>query len=72
MCSSNTVEYLFALIVQISSLATASRGQILLTFWSHPEQSWMFALIVAALKITYIILQLYRLLPMPTLILKVF
>ena len=59
MYSSNTVEYLFALIVEIFSLATACIGQTLLTFWSHPEQSWMFALIVAALKITSIILQLY-------------
>jgi len=45
--------------VQISSLATACIGQPLLTFWSHPEQSWMFALIVAALKITYIVLHRY-------------
>jgi len=43
-------------IVQISSLATACIDQSLLTFWSHTEQSWMFALIVAALKITYIAL----------------
>jgi len=56
--SSSTIEYLFSLIVQISSLDTASIGQTLLTFWSHPEQCWMFALMVAALKITYIILQL--------------
>jgi len=47
--------------VQISSLATASIGQSLLTFWSHTEQSWMFALIVAGLKITYITLHLYSL-----------
>jgi len=40
-------------LVQISSLVTACIGQSLLTFWSHTEQSWMFALIVAALKITY-------------------
>jgi len=39
-------------IVQISSLATACIGQPVLTFWSHTEQ-WMFALIVAPLKITY-------------------
>jgi len=44
-------------IVQISSLVTACIGQPLLTFWSHTEQSWMFAL-VAALKITYIVLHL--------------
>ena len=37
--------------VQISSLATACIGQPLLTFWSNTEQSWMFALIVVALKI---------------------
>jgi len=49
MYSSTAVEYLFTLIVRISSLATATIGQTLLTFWSHPEQSWMFALIVAAL-----------------------
>jgi len=48
MHSSSTVEYLFAVIVHISSLDTASIGQILLTFWSHPEQCWMFALVVAA------------------------
>jgi len=40
-------------IVQISGLATACIGQPLLKFWSHTEQSWMFSLIVAALKITY-------------------
>jgi len=40
-------------IVQISSLATACIGQPLLTFWGHTEQSWMFALILAGLKITY-------------------
>jgi len=56
---SSTVVYLFVLIVQISSLATDSIAQTLLTFWSQAEQSWMFALIVAALSITYIILQLY-------------
>jgi len=38
---------LFISIVQSSGLATASIGQSLLTFWSHPEQSWIFALIVA-------------------------
>jgi len=42
--------------MQISSLATACIGQPLLTFWSHNEQSWMFALIVAALKMTCCIL----------------
>jgi len=46
-------------IVQISSLATSCIGQPLLTFWSHAEQSWMFALIVAALKLTYIALYRY-------------
>jgi len=45
---SSRIEYLFA-FVQISSLATTCIGQPLLTFWSHPERSWMFALIVAAL-----------------------
>jgi len=44
---------MFIRIVQISSIATARTGQPLLTFWSHTQQSWMFALIVAALKITY-------------------
>jgi len=48
---------MFIRIVQISSLATACTGQPLLTFWSHPEQSWVFALLVAALKIAYIVLQ---------------
>jgi len=38
---------IFICIVQISSLGTASIGQSLLTLWSHPQQSWMFALIVA-------------------------
>jgi len=58
---SNVQQYniMFLRIVQISSLATAYIGQPLLTFWSHTEQSWMFALIVAALKITYIVLHLY-------------
>jgi len=50
---------MFIRIVQISSLATACIGQRLLTIWSHIEQSWMFALIVAALKINYIVLHLY-------------
>jgi len=36
---SSTVVYLFVLIVQISSLATDSIAQTLLTFWSHAEQS---------------------------------
>jgi len=45
--------------VQISSLATACIRQPLLTFWSHTEQSWMFALIVASFKLTYIALHLY-------------
>jgi len=51
---------MFIHIVQISSLATACIGQPLLTFWNYPEQSWMFALIliVAALKITYVVLHL--------------
>jgi len=39
-------------IVQISSLATACICQPLLTFWRHTEQSWIFTLRVAALKIT--------------------
>jgi len=48
---------MFIRIVQLSilSLATACTGQPPLTFWSYTEQSWMFALIVAALKITYIV-----------------
>jgi len=46
---------MFIRIVQIFSLATACTGQPLLTFWSC---TWMFALIVAALKITYIVLHL--------------
>jgi len=54
---------MFVRIVQLKlsslSLATAYIGQPLLTFWNHTEQSWMFALIVAALKITYIVLHLY-------------
>jgi len=37
--------------MQISSLVTACIGQPLLTFWSHTEQSWMVALVVAALMI---------------------
>jgi len=45
---------MFIRIVQICSLATAGIGQPLLTFCSHPEQSWIFALIVAVLKIPYI------------------
>jgi len=50
---------MFIRTVQISSLATVCVGQPLLVFWSHTEQSWMFALIVAALlKITYIVLHL--------------
>ena len=57
MCS-GTIP-MFIRIVQISSLTTACTGQPLVTFWSHAEQSWMFALIVAALKITYISLHLY-------------
>jgi len=47
---------IFICIVQVSSLATPGIGQHLLTFWSLPEQSWMCALIVAALKITYIVM----------------
>jgi len=47
-------------IVQISSLATACIGQPLLTFWGHTEQSWMFALILAGLKITYRPIVLHR------------
>jgi len=50
---------MFIRIVQISSLATACTGQPLLTFLSYAEQSWMFSLIVKALKITYIVLNLY-------------
>jgi len=45
--------------VQISNLATACIGQPLLTFWSYTNQSWMFAVVVAALKITYIVLHFY-------------
>jgi len=52
---------MFIRLVQICSLATACIGQSLLTFCSHPEQSWIFALIVAILRITYIVLHLYRL-----------
>jgi len=44
---------MFIRIVQISSLAIACIGQPLLTFRIHTEQSWMFALIVTASKITY-------------------
>ena len=51
---------MFIRIVQISGLATVCIGQPLLTFWSHTEQSWMFALIVVALKITYFVLHLYQ------------
>jgi len=47
--------------VQISILVTACIGQLLLKFWSHTEHSWMFALIVTALKITYIALHRYSL-----------
>jgi len=50
---------MFIRIVQISSLATACISQPLFTFLSHTEQSWIFALIDAALKITYIVLHLY-------------
>ena len=60
MCSS-TIKFSRSHIVQISSLAQASIGQPLLTFWSHTEQSWMFAMIVAALKVTYTALHRYRL-----------
>jgi len=42
---------IFICIVQICSLATVSKGQPLLTFWSHPEKSGMIALIVAAINI---------------------
>jgi len=45
---------MFIRIMQISSLATTCIGQPLLTFWSHTEKSRMFALIVAALRITYV------------------
>jgi len=58
MCNS-TIMFRSIRIVQISSLATACVGQPLLTFWSHTEQSWMFAVVVAALKITYIALHRY-------------
>jgi len=44
-------------IVQISRLATASIGQAMLTFWGHTEQSWVFAVMVAA---TYIVLHRYK------------
>jgi len=54
---------MFIRIVQLMlsslNLATACIGQPLLTFWSHTEKSWMFALTVAALKITYVVLHLY-------------
>jgi len=50
---------MFIGIVQIFSLGTACIGQPLLTFWSHTEQSWMFSVVFAALKITYIVLHLY-------------
>jgi len=50
---------MFVRTAQISSLATACTGQPMFTFWSHPEQSWMFALIVATLKITYLVLHRY-------------
>jgi len=49
---------MFIRIVQIFSLATACTGQPLLTFWIYTGQSWVFALIVAALKITYIVYHL--------------
>ena len=40
--------------MQISSLVTTCRVvSPLLTFWSHPKQSWMFALTVSALNIIY-------------------
>jgi len=42
---------IFIHVVQVSSLATAYIGQSLLPFWSHTEQTWMFSLIFAALKI---------------------
>jgi len=45
---------MFIRIVQISSLATACIDQPLIKFWSHTEQSWMFVLIVADVKITYL------------------
>jgi len=60
MCSST--KHNFIRIVQISSLATTFIGQPMLTLWSHAhdtEQSWIFALIVPASKITYIVLHLY-------------
>ena len=51
---------MFIRIVQVCSPATACIGQPLLTFCSHPEQSWIFAviigLIVAVLKITCTVL----------------
>jgi len=49
---------IFICIVQVSSLATACVDQPLLTFWSHPDKTWMFGLRVAAIK-TNIVLQLY-------------
>jgi len=52
---------IFIFIVHIYKLVTTCICLPLLTFWSHPEQSWMFALIVPVLKITYSILQLYLL-----------
>jgi len=49
---------IFICIVQISCLAITCIGQPLLTFCRHPERSWMFALVVVALKITYTVLHL--------------
>jgi len=59
---------MFVRIVQICSLATACIGQPLLTFCSHPEQSWMFALsdgslVAALLKITLFCVSVGRQLP---------
>jgi len=50
---------IFICIVQICSLATTCIGQPLLIFWSHLEHSWVFALIFATFKVTYIVLQLH-------------
>jgi len=50
---------MFVRTAQICSLATDRSGQPLLTCWCYTGQSWMFALTVAALKTTYLVLHLY-------------
>jgi len=52
---SSAVEYLFALC----RFLTTCIDQPLLKFWSHPEQSWMFALIAAAIDNLYCFAALY-------------